>query len=195
MPGILEEKIKKYKNEYNKNNQEAKLNREKIETARQIVFIILGFINVIFASTLREKLPYIIGITSVIIGSISLIKNIKNKEYQKLETMRISRDFVSVILGVMILLKGEHAIPFIAIVWGISGLQKASKGLNIALYNRAQKKPFFLELLHSTLELIFAILLIFNPFEKLEEHLIILGIEMIISSLKIGFKDKVYQNI
>lgn len=188
MAELIEDKIKE-------NNEQTENKKDKFEVIRQVVFIIVGFINIIFAHSLRGILPYIIGISSVATGAISLIKNIKEKEYATLETMIIPSDVVGIILGIKILIENENAVPFIAIAWGISGLRKGTKGLNVAVYNKFNKKPFALELVHSIFEIFFAILLIFDPFEKLEEHLILLGIEMIISSLKICFKDKEYEKI
>lgn len=195
MSDFITERIKEYENEDRESKKDINPTKDKIEIIRQIVFIILGIINIIFAGRLREKLPVLIGIASIVIASVSLTRDIKEKEYARLDTMRIPRDLVAIILGIIILLKKENAIPFIAIVWGISGLKRGCKGLNIAVYNKVHKKAFALELIHSTLEILLAILLIFNPFEKLEKHLVLLGIEMIISSLKICFKDKVYKKI
>lgn len=195
MAGFITERIKEYENEYKENQKGTNSKKDKIENIRNIIFLIIGVINIIFAHQLRKKLPIIIGIVSVTISSVSLIRNIKQKEYTRLDTMRIPRDLVALILGIIILLKKENAIPFIAITWGISGLQRGCKGLNVVAYNKAHKKSFVLELIHSIFEIMIAILLIFNPFDHLEEHLILLGIEMIVSSLKICFKDKAYKNI
>ena len=40
-----------------------------------------------------------------------------------------------------------------------------------------------------------SILLIYNPFEKITEHLVLLGIEMVINSIKFMFKDEIYKDI
>ena len=139
-----------------------------------------------------NEIPIIIGTIIIIMSVISIIISIMKKEYKTLETNILASGIVSFLLGIMVLINNQNSIPFIAIVWGILGLKKGVKGLNIALYNKANKKKYIIELIHSIIETILSILLIFNPFEKFEEHLIILGIEMIVSSLKIVFKDKKY---
>lgn len=182
------------KNSENLDNKKDK--RDKIiNTIKPTIFIIIGIMNIIYASTLKTILPTILGFATIITSSISLINNIIEKEYKTLDTMKIPSNAVYIIVGLTILFKGENAIPFIAIVWGMSGLRKGTKELNVAIYNKVHKNRFLGELIHSIFELTISILLIYNPFTKLEEHLILLGIEMIIGSSKVLFKDKNYNDI
>ena len=130
------------------------------------------------------------------ISIINLIRNIKNKEYKTLETMKIPENIVALLLGIMTLFKGQNAISFIAIIWGITGLRKGVKGFNIALYNKVNNKQYIGKLVYAIIETALSILLVFDPFEKVEEHLVILGFEMIIIALKVAFYDeKEYEEI
>ena len=101
--------------------------------------------------------------------------------------MKIPENIVVMILGIMTLFKHDNAISFIAIVWGISGLSKGIKELNVAAFNKLNNKKFIGKFIHAIIETSLSILLVFNPFEKVEEHIIILGIEMIIIALKVAF--------
>lgn len=172
--------------EYCKENIEEN-KKDKLKIFIQCILIIAGLIHIIFASYLKEKLSIITGITTINIAIINIIRNIKNKEYKILEKMNIPENIVIMILGIMTLYKQNNAISFIAVVWGISGLRKGIKGINVAIYNKVNNKRFFGELIHAVIETLLSILLVFDPFEKVEEHIIILGIEMIIMSLKIAF--------
>lgn len=184
---IQKEEEKEQKTEENK--------KDGIKFIIQIIFMIVGVMNITCANVLKEKLPFIIGFASILTSVMSFIKNMKEKEYKVLDTMKIPANIVAFILGVIILIKGQNAIPFIAIVWGISGLRKGVKGFNVAIFNKVHNKKWILEFIHATLETFFSILLVFDPFEKIEEHLVLVGIEMVISSLKIAFKDKAYEEI
>ena len=170
--------------------------KDKLKLAIQILLIVIGLINIIFASYLKEKLSIITGITTINISIINIIRNIKNKEYKTLDTMKIPENIVVMILGIMTLFKGNNAISFIAIVWGISGLRKGIKGFNVAIFNKSNNKSFVGELIHAFIETTLSILLVFDPFEKVEEHIIILGIDMVIMSLKVAFyNEKEYEEI
>ena len=184
-----EKNIQQFKKYCKENMEENK--KDKLRFAIQIILIIVGMVNIICAGFLKEKLSIITGITTITISIINLIRNIKKKEYKTLDTIKIPENIVTIILGIMMLLKQKDAISFIAIVWGISGLRKGIKGFNVAIFNKLNNKKFVKELIHASIETILSMLLVFDPFEKVEEHIIILGIEMVISALKITFyKDK-----
>lgn len=186
--------LKKIKEYCKENIEENK--KDKLKLAIQILLIVIGLINIIFASYLKEKLSIITGITTINISIINIIRNIKNKEYKTLDTMKIPENIVVMILGIMTLFKGNNAISFIAIVWGISGLRKGIKGFNVAIFNKSNNKSFVGELIHAFIETTLSILLVFDPFEKVEEHIIILGIDMVIMSLKVAFyNEKEYEEI
>ncbi len=182
---MSENSIKKIKDYCKENIEENK--KDKLKFIIQIILIIVGLVHIIFASYLKEKLAIITGITTINISIINLIRNIKNKEYKTLETMKIPENIVVMILGIMTLFKHDNAISFIAIVWGISGLSKGIKEFNVAIFNKLNNKKFIGKFIHAIIETSLSILLVFNPFEKVEEHIIILGIEMIIIALKVAF--------
>lgn len=182
---MSENSIKKIKDYCKENIEENK--KDKLKFIIQIILIIVGLVHIIFASYLKEKLAIITGITTINISIINLIRNIKDKEYKTLETMKIPENIVVMILGIMTLFKHDNAISFIAIVWGISGLSKGIKEFNVAIFNKLNNKKFIGKFIHAIIETSLSILLVFNPFEKVEEHIIILGIEMIIIALKVAF--------
>ena len=164
----------------------------RVKMIRRIANIILGIFIIAFSSTLMNQIPIILGIITIVFSSIELIIQIKKKDYEKIEDIHMGNNIIFIILGIMILLNNQNAIPFIAMIWGISGLRSGIKGLNIVIYNKINEKKYVPELIHAIIETFLSVLLIFNPFEKFEEHLIILGIQLIANSLKIGVKDKEY---
>ena len=191
---LSENNIKKIREYCKENIEENK--KDKLKFSIQIILIVVGMIHIIFADYLKEKLTIITGITTINISLINLIRNIKKKEYKTLDTMKIPENIVALLLGIMTLFKGQNAISFIAIIWGITGLRKGVKGFNIALYNKVNNKQYIGKLVYAIIETALSILLVFDPFEKVEEHLVILGFEMIIISLKVTFYDeKEYEEI
>lgn len=191
---MSENNIKKIREYCKENIEENK--KDKLKFSIQIILIVVGLIHIIFADYLKEKLTIITGITTINISLINLIRNIKKKEYKTLDTMKIPENIVALLLGIMTLFKGQNAISFIAIIWGITGLRKGVKGFNIALYNKVNNKQYIGKLVYAIIETALSILLVFDPFEKVEEHLVILGFEMIIIALKVAFYDeKEYEEI
>ena len=191
---MSENNIKKIREYCKENIEENK--KDKLKFSIQIILIVVGLIHIIFADYLKEKLTIITGITTINISLINLIRNIKKQEYKTLDTMKIPENIVALLLGIMTLFKGQNAISFIAIIWGITGLRNGVKGFNIALYNKVNNKQYIGKLVYAIIETALSILLVFDPFEKVEEHLVILGFEMIIIALKVAFYDeKEYEEI
>ena len=137
---MSENNIKKIREYCKENIEENK--KDKLKFSIQIILIVVGMIHIIFADYLKEKLTIITGITTINISLINLIRNIKKKEYKTLDTMKIPENIVALLLGIMTLFKGQNAISFIAIIWGITGLRKGVKGFNIALYNKVNNNNY-----------------------------------------------------
>lgn len=154
--------------------------KRKAEITTSILFILNGLICIIFSEFIQEILPYISGSIAILSGIILLTKAIYEKEYKTIETKRTAISIIMILIGIIIIFKNENSINLIGVVWGIYGLVKGINELNIAIYYIFSKEKFILELLHSIVEIVLAIILIFNPFEKIATHIILLGIEMIV---------------
>ena len=160
--------------------------KDKLRVCIQLILIIIGLLNISCAGALKENLAIIIGIATINIAIISLIRNIIKKEYKSIYKYKIPENIVNIILGIMMLLNQNNAIAFIAIAWGIYGLRKGIIGINIAIFKKQKNKKCIFKLIHAIIETILSLLLLFDPFEKVEEHIILLGFEMIIRAVKIG---------
>ena len=135
-------------------------------------------------------MPYLIGGLTIII-SLGFIKDaVQMEEVKKSETKRLASGIVMLIVGAIIIIKQENSINFIAIVWGLFGLIRGIDELGEAFYNG---KRYIVELIHAIIEISLAILLIYNPFEKISEHIIILGIEYVIISLQLVINPQMVQ--
>lgn len=162
----------------------------------QFIFLIIGLIIgiscIVFPKKIYEYTTYIIGGFMLASAIGMLIHSIKYKEYEKIETKRTATSIVQIILSIVILTNQMQSIYFIAVVWGITGLRKGINGLNIAMYNKSINEKYKLELLHSIVETVLSIMLILDPYRKMEEHIMILGLEILVMMLKHLFKDDKY---
>lgn len=111
-----------------------------------------------------------------------LVNGIHDKTYEVKGDRSIPTAVVGLALGVMVLVREQNSIPFIAIAWGISGLGGGITELDHALYGILHKEPCKIKLIHGLLETVLALLLIFDPYEKIGEHIVILGLEMLVQA-------------
>ena len=156
----------------------------KEQFGSHILLLTIGTILIIFHENISHILPYIIGVNTILI-STSFIKDfIIEKNFDEKNTKKLASGIIMFIVGIIIIIQNQDSINLIAISWGIFGLKKGIDELSEAIYNHIQKKKFIITLIHSIIEISLAIILIYNPFEKLSEHIIILGIEYVMLSLQ-----------
>ena len=84
------------------------------------------------------------------------------------------------VLGVFAMVQGLESIGFLGTAWGLLGLGKAGEEFDEAIAAIRAREPFFFSLAFNIVELVLALLLIVNPFENIEHHVIVLGIQLIL---------------
>lgn len=165
-------------------------NLKKENFGSYVMLMVMGGIMIIFHEKIYHIFPYIIGAITILIA-IGFIKNsIREREYKKAESKRLAYGIVMFIMGTVIIINQSDSINLIAIIWGIFGLIRGADELGEAIYNHSQGKKWILELVHGIVEMALAILLIYHPFEKISEHIIILGLEYVILSLQLFINPK-----
>ena len=145
-----------------------------------ILLIINGLICLIFTDHVFNLLPTICGGVILIKGLIQFFQGIRDKDYASIEQVNLEKSVVSIAIGIGILIKQNEAIFIVGVFWGLSGAMKAINYFNIILYNITNKKKYILLTIRTLIEFVLALVLIFNPFENVAHHIIILGLELIL---------------
>ena len=125
-----------------------------------------------------DALPYILGVAMVMSallwGTASLL------DRKAGEDPRVGKALVLAVLGVFAMVQGLESIGFLGTAWGLLGLGKAGEEFDEAIAAIRAREPFFFSLAFNIVELALALLLIVNPFENIEHHVIVLGIQLIL---------------
>ncbi|MGN0973848.1 MAG: DUF308 domain-containing protein [Bacilli bacterium] len=155
------------------------LKDKQLEYISSILTILNGLICIIYGEKLLILLPIICGSILLLKGLIQFIEGIKNKDYNSLEKTNLEKSFILIAIGLGILIKRSDDLFIVGMFWGLNGLIKASNYLKVALYNFCNKEKWITILIKSIIEFGLSLMLIFNPFGKLEHHIFILGVELI----------------
>lgn len=84
------------------------------------------------------------------------------------------------IMGIAFLLKGSSSLEVLGITWAFIGIRKASKSLNAAIRQFfCKNNNCVIPMIEFFVRITLALLLLFNPIEKISNHVIILGLEII----------------
>ncbi len=153
----------------------------EISCGLALLMVVLGIICVFFTDLFYEKLPFFLGEIMIALGTIDTIRGIRIKEYKKRETKLTSNGIVYFLLGIVILYFKSNSYMIIGAIWGTLGLLKGSEVLNKAICAIAEKEHFLKELVEAVVELVLGILLLLEPDGNLHHHIMILGLELIIT--------------
>lgn len=155
------------------------MSNKKLEYVQSGLIILNGIICLAYSEKLIGLLPIICGAILLIRGLVQFIEGIKDKDYLSLEKMNLEKSFISISIGIGVLVRGREALFIIGMFWGLHGLIKAANYLNIALYNFFNKDKWIVILIKSIIEFSLSFVLVFDPFGKIGHHIIILGLELI----------------
>ena len=140
-----------------------------------------------------EYLSYIVGASLFVESVISLIHDIIKKKYNNDEN-HMGSHIVSLIISIMILLirpiYKEPKLELTCILWGISAIMSSSLNLNFTIYEITHKEfrfIEFIEMIESIAEIALSILLIMEPDNHVDTHIILLGVEYILESVLTAF--------
>lgn len=152
---------------------------KNLDIASSFLVVINGVICVTYGDKLLPLLPLICGMVLLLKGITQLVEGIINKDYESLEQNNLEKSFISIAIGIGVLIKKSEALFIVGMFWGLHGLIKSSNYLNTALYNFCKKEKFAFLLFKAIVEFGLSIVLIFDPFGKIGHHIVILGLELI----------------
>ena len=114
------------------------------------------------------------------------INALQNRSLALEHSEGLTSSIVRMIMGVALIIQGSNALGAIGTTWAIIGIGKASKSLKQAIYRLYQKKHFAIPMIEFLLRMTLALILLFHPFEKFSTHIIILGLELIATSMPLS---------
>lgn len=99
-------------------------------------------------------------------------------------------DIVRLWLGVAFLCAGSEAVGLMGVVWGIIGLRKAAGTIDQALRRMYRHQPALLLAVEAAIRIVLALALLFDPFEKFSSHIVLLGLELILTNVKLPQEER-----
>ncbi len=179
------------------------LSEKTVSYIISVLYIILGLTCALCALIFDEIrhteikktiFPYVVGAKKIILGVMKFLKNISTKEYASTHTNVTATSVIYIIIGLMIVIEsalsltyaegeGSWSIGFIGIVWGVYGLTEAAHAFNHAFSRIARSENFVYFLIKGIIQLVLAIMLLYDPNEHISMHIIVFGIQLIFSAV------------
>ena len=137
-----------------------------------ILIILNGVICIVNHQQIYKWIPSLCGAILLIKGIIMLIEGIRAKDYATLEGKKFERAIVIIGIGIGIIIRQR-----------LEGLNKATNYLNEGLYYFTRKEKFIFPMSKAIIEFVLSSILIFDPFSKIAEHIVILGLELVLEGV------------
>lgn len=113
------------------------------------------------------------------------INAFQNQNLVREHSEELTYSIILMIMGVAFIVQGSNALGAIGTTWAMIGIGKASKSLKQVFYRLCQKQHFAIPMIEFLLRMTLALILLFHPFEKFSTHIIILGLELIVVSIRL----------
>lgn len=156
---------------------------KQVSRIPSIAFLLLGVLCILFPVHIAGVLPFLLGGIMLVAGVMHGGAYLRNQRFLEGESQGLGPDVVLVVMGVAFLCAGSEAIGLMGVVWGIIGLRKASGTIDQVLRRMYQHQPAVLLIVEAVIRIILALL--FAPFEKFVPHIVLLGLELILTNVKL----------
>lgn len=150
-----------------------------------VVYIALGVVCAVIPEKIEFALPYVVGSLLGVIAVVRFIYAIVEKEYISTQSNKTASSLILLGVSIMIFVEHEWAHTFIPIVWGVWGLFEGAHAFNHAFSRIARHKQFIYYLIKGITEVVVAFLLLYEPEQYGELHIIVFGISLILDGIVI----------
>ena len=154
-----------------------------IEKYYRVMLPIVGLLCIVAPGRVARWLPSILGSIMVLTSVTDMVFNIKEKRYLVTYRSRAS-SLILFIMGICFLFGQQKALLLMGVTWGILGLQEVNEELEEVLIKKDKKEKWKASALLAGMKLVLSLALIFEPIEKFEFHIFLLGLEILAVTVK-----------
>lgn len=144
-----------------------------------LVYIVLGAVCAAIPHAIESILPYIVGGILGVFSIVRFIFAMIDKEYEHTHSNKTASSIIMLGVSIMIIIEHEWAHSFIPTVWGVWGLFEGAHAFNHAFARIAKHRRYFFYLVKGVIEIVVAFLLLYDPNQYGEFHIIVFGVSLI----------------
>lgn len=150
------------------------------------LFAVIGILCVLFPEQITEGLPYILGSAMAAAGVVYSASYFRKRESD--HSPELASGLVLLVIGILCVLHGAESIVPLGTTWALTGVRKASKSLAAAIHGTNGIGERIYSFVGFLLRLICSVMLLFYPEEKIQTHVVLLGLELIVVSIRLTRK-------
>ena len=146
------------------------------------LYIVLGIVCIVIPETMVRTLGYLIGALLIIAGAVSMICYLLREAHQNYYRNDFVNGLVSIAIGIIVLYKVDWLIELVPIILGVLVLASGcSKLQDVIDMKRMEYGSWVAMLFLAVINVIFGVVIIFNPFETAVLLFQLVGVGLIFS--------------
>ena len=149
------------------------------------LFAAIGLVCAAFPRQITAVLPYVLGGAMSAAGIIYGISCSRSREAWADRSSELANTLILLVVGILCMFHGSDSIVPLGTTWAIIGLRKASKSLSRMIRSHGKGMEFYTSFAEFLVRLTFSVMLLFYPAEKFETHVVLLGLELIVVSIRL----------
>lgn len=147
--------------------------------AATLLLPMVGIACLVAPEPVAGKLPYVLGAVMLFVGIADIVTDIINRPPDA-GKISVGTDVVMIVLGAVSILNAAESVTFIAIMWGLLGLEKAAGELDESIGARHAGDRWIAPAITGGFELVLGTLLLIDPIASIGHHVLLLGLELIV---------------
>jgi len=169
-----------------------------------VLYVVLGIVCIVIPETMVKTLGYLVGALLIIAGAVSMICYLLREAHQNYYRNDFVHGLVSIAIGIIVLYKVDWLIELVPIILGVlviaSGCRKLQDVIDM---KRMGYGNWVVMLILAAVNVIFGVVIVFNPFETVVFLFQMVGAGLIFSGVTdcfvvlffAGKIQKYYQNL
>lgn len=158
----------------------------------RLLLPIVGILCIVIPDKVAQWIPSVLGGIMVLTGITDSVMSIKGKRYLDAYKKRASA-VILFIMGICFLLGQDKTTYMMGITWGVLGLQEVNEELEEILIRKSRRQKWGMRAVLTGLKLVLSLALIFEPLEKFNFHIFLLGLEILAVTVETKNIDELVQ--
>ncbi len=152
---------------------------------RALSFLVGGILILVLNQKIESYIYLIVAINLILVSTLNLMQEIVDRSY-RLKTNHIGTNMFTIAVAILILTQFHDDIYRVSIMWAVATVVNSTMEINEGLHELHERKAFsIINLIFSTAEIVFSILLLVEPEENAEHfltHIYLLGAGFILGA-------------
>lgn len=149
-----------------------------------VVFPVTGITLFFLGSHITAVVGYLVGGAMVLFGALMMGHALYRKEYRSRETHNTAVALCLLICGAVVLVRRDDCLSMLGTIWGILGIYFGVEDLTELFYRISHRERFLFLAIETAADLVLSVLLLLHPADHFATHMHLLGIQLIVTSLR-----------